>query len=339
VWKTLRREWLPLFCLAWFVIVLGPVLPLRDHVSGYYLTVPAIGLGLLLASAAVDAWRRGWLARGLSVALIGLYAWSSATYSWRSTLWQRERSTVIRNLIGGIVKARELHANELIVLAHVPADGFWAGLAHKPLRLLGIRDVYLAPEAVGELGVNAAIGDVRDFVIPKAVLNRAILNHTAVVYDASGSPLRSITTEYGRKLMAESVGNFPDRVEPGNPIFAASVGEGWFAPEYSYRWMSKRATLKLAAPNSAAAKLHLSGYAPREIFDAGALPLHVRVAGDEAGTIVLRRGDESFERDLPLPPGLTGKSDLSIEIECERTFRPANDSRDLCVAVTNVAIR
>jgi hypothetical protein len=152
-------------------------------------------------------------------------------------------------------------------------------------------------------------------------------------------PQALICYQRGAKLLEEQVSNFPDRVEPGNPIFAASIGEGWYAPEYSYRWMSKRATLRLSAPNSAIGKLHLSGYAPGGIFDAGGLPLHVRVDGKDAGTIVLSRGDESFERDLPLHLDSTAKSDLSIEIECGRTFRPSNDSRDLCLAVSNVAIR
>jgi hypothetical protein len=45
--RALQRDWLPLFCLGWFLVVLLPVLPLRDHFTEYYVTVPAIGLSML----------------------------------------------------------------------------------------------------------------------------------------------------------------------------------------------------------------------------------------------------------------------------------------------------
>jgi hypothetical protein len=46
-----RRDWIPVFAAGWFVILLAPLLPLRDHISDYYVTGPAIGLALLGAWA------------------------------------------------------------------------------------------------------------------------------------------------------------------------------------------------------------------------------------------------------------------------------------------------
>src|SRR5260221_12294006 len=40
-----------LFGLGWWLLLLGPVLPLRDHISDYYLTAPLLGVGLAAAAA------------------------------------------------------------------------------------------------------------------------------------------------------------------------------------------------------------------------------------------------------------------------------------------------
>ena len=51
-WRSWRRgDRLPSYGILWFTIVIGPVLPLRDHFMEYYLAVPAIGLALLVAGA------------------------------------------------------------------------------------------------------------------------------------------------------------------------------------------------------------------------------------------------------------------------------------------------
>ena len=46
---------LPLFGLIWFVAFLVPFLPVRDHVTNYYLTIPTLGLALAATSAIRNA--------------------------------------------------------------------------------------------------------------------------------------------------------------------------------------------------------------------------------------------------------------------------------------------
>ena len=50
----------PLFGVAWFVIVIGPYLPLSDHKMDYYLTVPVIGLAIWAVGADMLLAARGW---------------------------------------------------------------------------------------------------------------------------------------------------------------------------------------------------------------------------------------------------------------------------------------
>src|SRR6185503_5460241 len=59
--RAVRKDFLPLFCLAWFAIVSAPFVPLRDHITPYYVVLPAIGLAILGAYALLCAWPHAWL--------------------------------------------------------------------------------------------------------------------------------------------------------------------------------------------------------------------------------------------------------------------------------------
>ena len=72
-WKARAGARAALFFLAWYVIVLAPVLPLRDHMTEYYVFLPAIGLCWLGGWAAAEAWRAGTLARIAAISAAAIY--------------------------------------------------------------------------------------------------------------------------------------------------------------------------------------------------------------------------------------------------------------------------
>ena len=53
--RVRQNDWLPLLFLGWFAITVAPYLPLRNHISDYYLMVPTIGLAMLGGYALVCA--------------------------------------------------------------------------------------------------------------------------------------------------------------------------------------------------------------------------------------------------------------------------------------------
>ena len=59
VWRIRGGDRLPLFFLWWFVALIGPVLPLRDHLTEYYVMLPLIGVCWLAGQAVVAGWRSG----------------------------------------------------------------------------------------------------------------------------------------------------------------------------------------------------------------------------------------------------------------------------------------
>ena len=55
-WRMFRRgNWLPAFLLGWFLVFILPLLPLKNHFTEYYVTVPAIGLAVLGAWAIAES--------------------------------------------------------------------------------------------------------------------------------------------------------------------------------------------------------------------------------------------------------------------------------------------
>src|ERR1700682_1194333 len=72
-WMLWRRRWVAAFFPAWFLIVLAPVLPLRGHISEYYLTIPLIGLAMWGGWALASGWRAGWAGRIAAVIFVVVY--------------------------------------------------------------------------------------------------------------------------------------------------------------------------------------------------------------------------------------------------------------------------
>jgi hypothetical protein len=183
---SLKR--LGLFAAGWFVLLLSPLLPLRDHISDYYLTVPVFGLALL-GGAAMAAKRR-WIA---SIA-VALYLAVSLPAAWMVTSWHYARSQSVKRLVLGVVAIHENEPGKAILLTGVNTDLFLAGMADLPFELYGIRDVYLVPGSEDEIHDSGRFAHY--FVLPKDKTRELLDAGKAVVYDAAGSALRNVTTLY-----------------------------------------------------------------------------------------------------------------------------------------------
>lgn len=117
--------------IVWFVLLLLPVLPLRDHVSDYYLASASLGLALALALLNDrPAWQ---LATACVLLVFGLQSRN------RAVTWYRDVTTQIETVVRGV---RELHAanpGRTIALENIPQDVIDNALGDDPFRLYGIR--------------------------------------------------------------------------------------------------------------------------------------------------------------------------------------------------------
>jgi hypothetical protein len=310
-----------LFCVAWYLVTLAPMLPLRDHLTEYYPYIPVIGLAWLGGWGLVEAWRRGAGSRLAAIGLAALYAALMLPRTVTASEWNHHLTIRSRDLVEGVARASELHPGEAILLYRADDEQFLNAIREKPFPLIGLNSVYLAPGSEKQIAEPADSARVEDFILAPDIAARALDLGKLQVYDVRGSVLRNITTDYGDTL-AES--GLPLRISAGEPLTAYLLGPEWYAIDVDHRWMPKRVTLRIGAPAEPGKKLYLSGHSPDAL---GAVQVTVTVDGAPLPPQTVRPGP--FEAVFPLPNSVVGKREMLVAVEVSRTFRPPEDPREL----------
>jgi hypothetical protein len=342
VWRARHRDFTALFCWGWFVLLILPVLPLPEHLSAYYLTVPVLGLAWLAGWAIVSAWRAtgigGALMRATSVLLAATYLIGSIHEIDFDTNWNYDRSERMRMVFQAVDEAERYHPGSAILLSGVDEDLFESGFQDYPFRLGGAQNVYLAPGDEDKLASRLDLGGLAHFIItpPKAL--DLIARGKARVLAISGDQVADSTRAYADVLRArlQPRGNF---VDVGDPNYAAQLGDTWFPPEGGARWMRESATVKLSGIDPSAQKFYVTGYAPAALIASGPITLIFRGNGQEIGSAVMEKPDDRFSLAFSLPPALVGQSSVEISIHASKTLRFPGDERDLSMIFGTFSIR
>ncbi len=338
LWFVFRR-WrggTALFFLSWYLIAVAPMLPLRDHVTEYYVYIPVIGLCWLGGWALVEGWRSGILPRAAAAAALLVYGFLQVPQLVASTEWNYILTVRTRNLVEGVAGAHERHPSQAILLQGVDGDLFWNAVRDHPFRLVGIEQVYLSPETAQQAAGHSEWEGVDQFILPGQVAGKAIARNELVVYDVRGPQLRNVTSLYAALPHDNQL---PLRVDVGSPLTADLLGPEWYRIEDSHRWMPQRATLKMGGPRSVNQKLHLSFYCSDEGFSRGTFDVTPAIDGITLTPFRVQPGQNSFEPEFAIPPQFVGKPQVQILIQVSRTFRPAADPRELGLAFGTVEIR
>jgi hypothetical protein len=125
VWGARKKQWRPVLFCAWFVVLLAPVLPLRGHVTDYYLTIPLAAFGML-AGYAVTQWR--WPV----ILWLALYFVLTIPCAHRGAEWWRARSVIAERLVKRVFAVHQANPEATILLQGVNDEQFWAAIAHYP---------------------------------------------------------------------------------------------------------------------------------------------------------------------------------------------------------------
>lgn len=336
--QSLRRNWLPMMLLAWFVFLLAPVLPLRDHVTDYYLTLPMIALGMLGAVAVASACRSHIAAKALALVLTAFYLAESAPVAKGGTEWWSANGRAVERLARVVFRLHRERPGQTIVLHRIGSLLFWTGLAHHPfLRENGESYVKITPESLAGIEPHPETGlQAADFVFPAGRLAEALDNGQAAVFYVSSGNYSEITWEYRG---AGDMQPWTRSLDAAKPIYAPFFGPEWHEMDGDHRWMPKRATVWLAGPRSPEEKLHLKGYCAAGLLAAGPVKLTTVIGGHRSRPAVLSDGDKDFDLWFDLPAESLGKPSLEIAIELSRSFRVPDDNRELGVAFGTIEIR
>ena len=194
-YHAFRGRWFGVFALGWFVIAVGPYLPLSGHLSDYYLVMPAIGLALLATWLGGLVWRNHRRWAPVFVAALGLHLSGSIPDAIDTVDYNLALSVQVRNLLSGVSHARAAHPDKTILLAKVPEDVFNGGIYHEMFRVARLFDVYLTPDTHS---IRPLAGQERmeQFFLTREETASAARRGSIAVYDASGPRLREITRFY-----------------------------------------------------------------------------------------------------------------------------------------------
>jgi hypothetical protein len=333
--KLRRRDWRPLFLLSWFIVVIAPVLPLREHFTEYYVLAPAIGLAILGAWAIASA--RGLAA--LVAAILGaLYLTVSIADTRMTERFFYNRARGMKYIALGLQALPNLDPSKAILIDGIDNDMFWSGFSDDPFRLLGISRIYVTPGSEAFIDPHLEWGGISRFVIGLPDALSLLQQHQALVFELKGRGVQDITNRYLAR--AQFASSHPEFVNVADPLYRDRLGPTWFKIEQNFRWMPKTATVKIAGPQKAGQVLEVTGYCPAAVVAQG--PLQVSFSGDgiDIGSASLTRPNQHFDLKLPLPSTLVGRPMIELEIEVNRTIRPGGtDPRTLGLVLQTFTIK
>lgn len=305
-WCVRMRHWLPLFGLAWFVIVLGPYLPLTDHRMDYYLTVPVIGIALLGAAAIASTVRLHWIWKAVTVACVTIYLVPSLPAAWKIARWHHDRGERVEDLVLDVADIHDAQPGKIILLEGIDSELFWSGIVDLPFRAMEIPHVYVAPGSEGR--IEAPPNLLVKYILPQALALRALQDGSAVVYQVDGPTLRNITGQYRAAAEASWKPQTPRFVNLGDPVFAAYAGAGWDDCAGGYRMLHRVAMVRVGGPHAPDDRLYVG------VFRTTNFQLGVQVNGVDLPTAVMHRSGELTELTVRLPPTLSEGANVEVTL-------------------------
>ena len=346
--ELIRRRYTVLFFVFWFLIAIAPVLPLPNHIIGYYLTIPLIGVAMLAGWGLSEAWRisstyrtpRLW---GI-LALLPLFTYLGGMIpvSRISSRWWLDQSHAVRGLVLGVRAAEKTHPGKTVVLDGITNSLFNMAVSDSAFSSIGLKDAYLTPGSERGIHDDSDSGRLAQVVLAPSTLRHAIAHDEVVIYSDVGDHLRNVTGAWEQSNLAglPSAGNpdlEPRRIDVANPLLAYLLGPEWFPVESGFRWMPRRATVRLGGPRSAKDQLVLEGSCPDLQLKAGSL--HLSLTADEFSLANIRFGiqDGAFHRTVALPPSLIGRSVVTVGLQVDRVIRDPG-GRELGLVFGTIAI-
>ena len=339
VWQARKRQFLPLFLLLWFLIILAPLLSLHNHVTDYYVTIPAIGLAMLGGYGVSLAWKHGPAAAILTGAVALLYLVPSTIVSHAAMPGFFDRADRSRALIQSVAYAKHIHPGKIILLKGIDNDMFWAVIYDSPFRIFGWNDIFLTPDSRPAIEEDPNLIQIDPYFLPQRAALRALNDGSAVVYTPENRQLRNITRGYTTFLNSQPDAALAREIDVGQPYFKDQVGEGWYGIEGGYRWSARHAIVYLPGPSGAGQKLYIHGFAPEQQFKAGPLHIALTVNGEPLTVKTINGSNAEFHFEYAMPDDLEGKPKVEVAFTLDRTIRVPTDDRDLGVTFGEFSVR
>jgi hypothetical protein len=339
LWQTWKRNFLPLFFTCWFFIVLGPLLPLHNHLTDYYLVVPTLGVAMLAAYGIAVAWRRWWSGIAATAGVIALYFLPSVRLVQVGMRSYYERGESARILVESVAYAKKVHPNNVILLNNVDDGLFWAAVYDSPFRIFGWNDVLVTAESRPNIHETPHLGSIDHYFLPPRTTLSLLKHSAAVVYAVEGDHLRNITRSYLLLVQSRPPPPLDPFVDLGVPFYMDQLGPGWYGQEIGYRWAAPHAVVYLPGPALSIQQLHVHGYVTADMVKERPLHLAVTIDGRPEPMQTITPSNTDFTFTYNIPAEFIGSAKMEVAFNIDRPTRIPGDSRILGVAFGTFAIR
>jgi len=337
-WQSWKRNFLPLFLLGWFLVVLGPLLPLHNHVTDYYLFIPAIGVAMLAAYGVTLSWRLGWGAVACAGLLVALYMFPSISMVRAGMRILYERGDQARALVQSVAYAKKIHPGKAILLKGVDDKLFWGAIYDSPFRILGWNDVFVTMESRWQI-YDPHFTNIDHYFLQRSATLSLVKSDGAIVYDVEGRQLRNVTPLYTLWEQSEPAPPLDPLIDLGVPFYSDQLGQGWYERERGYRWSGQHAVVYLPGPASAAGKLEVRGFVTADMVKSGPVHLTLTINGRPEPVETLSAADADFIFSYDIPSDLIGQPKMEIAVNVDRTTTPPGEGRLLGVPIGMFVIR
>ncbi len=312
--KRLPNGRLALFGAAWFAGLLLPVLPLRNHFSDYYLASASVGMAMILAVAVVEGWRWHRAVGAVATILVGLMAYVSWEVRGTTIAWYQSHSQATERLVKGVVEARRLHPDDIILVDEVNNSLFWDGFVDDPFRLYLVFDVFLTPGSERRLKQSEAGDDFSPQIFP-AEDTRFLLDREALqVYRFGPGPLRNVTRAYQQQMDPVLAHGLPRFIDVAKPVYQELLGAGWHPVSDRARWCERQAEFRIGGPKVAGQSLWLTGFLPEPVVAGGGQQITVTANDEKLGPVSLTEANAPFSVVIPLPATLVGVPSMDVHL-------------------------
>ncbi|HEU0124203.1 MAG TPA: hypothetical protein VFQ91_26970 [Bryobacteraceae bacterium] len=331
-WLLWRRERWALFGMAWFAATLAPVLPLKNHVSDYYLTAPVLGLAMAagLAAARKPAW---------AIVPVVVYAAATGWVSRATTLYNYERAEQNRALFAGVREAAQLHPGKTILLTAVSSDQYWGLMNDSAFRLLEGVNVQLAPGGDANIIRHPELGNPAHWVMDEGEAAANVSAGEALVYSPAGGKLRNVTAIWKNHLLRNMGRRLAAVVDAAKAAYASQLGEGWHAVDGAIRWASGRVTVRVEA-RPGAQTVMMEAFRPDEGGRRGPVTVEALVNGLPAGRWESAHDRQEVLLQGPLPAGLDLGKPLTVEVRISPVLQEGGaGGRALGLAFGKIGVR
>ncbi len=327
-----RRERFVVVGAVWFLATLAPILPLKNHLSDYYMTVPSLGL-LLIAALGAARWP------GVAALPVLVYLAGSAYWARRTVDYNFSRAEQGRILFAGIQEAARLHPGKAILLTAVSSEQFWGVMNDNPFRLVEGLRVHLAPGGDENIEKHPDLGDPGQFLLPGPAARAALESGAAVVYSPAGGKLRNVTSLWMQLASQRWGEELATSVDVGQALLAGQLDDGWHRIEQGFRWAKGRAGLRLGPPG-AARELAIDAFRGPEGGKRGTVTLVVYLNDTEAGRWQMPTENSTLSVAAPLPASIDRAKPLKVSFSVEPVLEEDGDGgRQLGLAFGKFALR